>query len=88
MKDTQNDVIAEQEMNNSNTSSIAQTRKSPKQSPRIFILDVASDIGGIFKSSLKYIGHMGQYTKATTESKAATCSQRMNNDDFFTTHKA
>ena len=73
---------AEQEMKNSNTSSIAQTRNSPKQPLKIFMLKATNDMGGIFKSSIKCAGHIEQHVKATTESEAATCSQRMSNDDF------
>ena len=48
---TRNGVKVEREMNNSNTSSIIQTRNFPNQSSMIFILQTTSELGGIFKSA-------------------------------------
>ena len=58
MKVTQNDVNVEQEMNNTNTSSIAQTRNSPNHYSKTFILKVVNDMSGIFKNGIKCIGHI------------------------------
>ena len=64
VKETNNDMSAEKEMNNSNTSLIAQARNFPKQFSKIFILKAASDMVGYSKVALNELVILGNTLRA------------------------